>query len=69
MDGEGFTIGENVNGVITLKGAIITSIYIGHKSMSSKKQHDTTYLCVYVQYFNNSVTLCFYELHYSTLAS
>ena len=56
MDGEGFTIGEKVDGVITLKGNTITTT-IGHKSMSTTKQkHDKIYLCIYLYYYNNSVT-------------
>ena len=55
IDGGGFTVGNKVNGVITLKGNKITTT-IGNKSMYTKKQHDTIYLCIYLYYCNNSVT-------------
>ena len=48
MDGRGFNIEEKVDGIITLKGNIITTT-IGHKSMSTTKQkHDKIYLCIYL---------------------
>ena len=57
MDGNGFTIGKKVDGVITLKGDTITTT-IGDKSMSTTKRHDTitVYLCIYLYYCNNLVT-------------
>ena len=55
MDGREFTVGNKVDGIITLKGNKIATT-IGNKSMSTTKQHDTIYLCIYLFYCNNSVT-------------
>ena len=55
IDVNGFTIGEEVNGMITMKGGRITTT-IGHKTMTTTKQYDTIYLCVYSYYCNNSVS-------------
>ena len=53
----GFTIGEEVKGMIAMKGSTITTT-IGHKTMTTTctKQQDTIYLCVHSYYINNSVS-------------
>ena len=58
MDGSGFTIGEEVDGVITIEGSKITTT-IGHKTITTTctKGCDTIYLCIYLYYSDNSVTL------------
>ena len=55
MDVNGFMIGEEVNGMIAMKGNTITTT-IGRKTMTTTKQQDTIYLCVYSYYVNNSVS-------------
>ena len=55
MDVNGFVIGKEINGMITLKGSTITTT-IGHKTMSAPKQQDMIYLCVYSYYAHNSVS-------------
>ena len=55
MDVNGFVIGEEINGMITLKGSTITTT-IGHKTMSAPKQQGMIYLCVYSYYAHNSVS-------------
>ena len=55
IDVSGFTTGKEVDGVIIMKGNQISTT-IGHKTMTTTKQHDTIYLCVHLYYFNNSVT-------------
>ena len=59
IDGKGFTIGKAVDGTITMKGGNITTT-IGHETMTTTKQHDTIYLCVYLYYYNNSVSFVMY---------
>ena len=55
VDVNGFTIGENVNGMITMKeGKIQTTI--GHKIMTTTRKHDSIYLCAYLYYANSSVS-------------
>ena len=56
MDGEDFTIGQEVDGVITIGGGKITTT-IGQKTMTTTKGCDTIYLCIYLHYPDNSVTL------------
>ena len=56
MDSKGFTIGETVDGMISLKGGKITTT-IGHKTVTTTKGCDTTYLCIYLYYPGNSITL------------
>ena len=55
IDGNGFTIGEEVDGMVTLNGSRITTT-IGHRTMVTTKQHDTIYLCVHLYYSSNSVS-------------
>ena len=55
MDAGGFTIGKEVDGVITISGSKITTT-IGHKTMTCNKEYDTIYLCVHLYYSGNSVT-------------
>ena len=50
MDGRELTIG-----VITMKGDQITTT-IGQKTITTTKECDTIYLCVYLHYPDNSVT-------------
>ena len=54
MDGSGFTIGKEVDGVIIMKGNEITTT-IGHNTITTTKECDTIYLCVYLHYTGNSV--------------
>ena len=54
IDARGFTIGKEVDGVITISGNKITTT-IGHKTMTSNKEYDNIYLCVYLYYSGNSV--------------
>ena len=55
MDGGGFNIGDEVDGIISLKGDTITTT-IGHKSSSITKQGDGIYFCIYLHYHNDSIT-------------
>ena len=55
IDVSGFTIGEEVNGTITMKGSAITST-LGHKTVTTTKYQDTIFLCVYSYYVNNSIS-------------
>jgi len=55
MDGGGFTIGKEVDGVITIAGNKITTT-IGHKTITTNKDCDTIYLCVYLYHPGNAVT-------------
>ena len=55
MSGRDFTIGEEVDGVITIGGGKITTT-IGQKTMTTTKGCDTIYLCIYLNYPDNSVT-------------
>ena len=59
MDVRGFTIGKEVDGMIAMEGGKIKTT-IGHKTMTTKKQHDTIYLCVHSYYFSNSVSFVVY---------
>ena len=59
VDVNGFTIGEEVDGMITMEGGEIKTT-IGHKTMTTTKQQDMIYLCVYLYYCNNSVSFFIY---------
>ena len=58
MDGRYFlpNIGEEVDGAITMEGGKITTT-IGNKTITTTKEYDTIYLCVYLYFPDNSVTL------------
>ena len=54
MGTDDFTIGKEYDGVISIKGNKITTT-IGHKTMTTNKECDTIYLCVYLYYSGTSV--------------
>ena len=57
MDCNGFTIGEEVDGMISMKGSKITTT-IEHKTVTTTaKQNYMIFLCVHLYYVNNSVSI------------
>ena len=57
MDGNGFTTGEEVDGLISMKGSKITTT-IGHQTITTTaKQNRMIYLCVYLYFVDNSVLI------------
>ena len=57
MDGNGFIIGKEVDGLISTKGSKITAT-IGHKTITTTaKLNQMIYLCVYLYYVDNSVSI------------
>ena len=57
VDGTGFTKGEEVDGLISMKGSRITAT-IGHKTITTTaKQNRMIYFCVHLYYVDNSVSI------------